>query len=120
MNRTTHPRTRLLVGPLLLALLVGLLLGAGPARADATPSSDVPSTGVARTSQVPLFAFYYVWFDAASWDRAKTDTPELGRYTSDDEAVMRQHIQWAKSAGIEGFIVSWKRHDGLTTAGCGC
>jgi hypothetical protein len=121
-----------LLGLLLLGLL-GLLLGAGPARADVTPSPAAPSpaapslaapslaapspaapspaapsNGVVRASQVPLLAFYYVWFDAASWDRAKTDTPQLGRYTSDDPAVMRQHIQWAKSAGIEGFIVSWK------------
>ena len=57
---------------------------------------------------MPLLAFYYVWFDASSWNRAKTDYPELGRYTSDDPAVMRRHIEWAKSAGIEGFIVSWK------------
>ena len=32
----------------------------------------------------------------------------LGRYSSDDRDVMRQHIAWAKRAGIDGFIVSWK------------
>jgi hypothetical protein len=57
---------------------------------------------------MPLLAFYYIWFDPASWDRAKIDYPQLGRYSSDDPRVMRQHIEWAKSAGIEGFIVSWK------------
>ena len=56
----------------------------------------------------PLFAYYYIWFNGTSWDRAKTDYPVLGRYSSDDRGVMRQHIAWAKRAGIDGFIVSWK------------
>jgi hypothetical protein len=55
-----------------------------------------------------MFAYYYIWFDPNSWKRAKSDLPALGPYSSDDEAVMRQHIQEAKSVGIEGFIVSWK------------
>lgn len=57
---------------------------------------------------VPILAYYYIWFDESSWNRAKTDYPLLGRYSSDDEAVMLQHIRWAKAAGIDGFIVSWK------------
>ncbi len=57
---------------------------------------------------VPLLAYYYIWFDPGSWDRAKVDYPQLGRYSSDDINVMRQHVQWAKAAGIRGFIVSWK------------
>ena len=53
-------------------------------------------------------AYYYIWFDPQSWDRAKSDYPLLGRYSSDDRSVMEQHIRWAKQAGITGFIVSWK------------
>ena len=56
----------------------------------------------------PLFAYYYIWFNTGSWNRAKTDYPLLGRYSSDDRDVMRQHVEWAKRAGIDGFIVSWK------------
>ena len=56
----------------------------------------------------PVYAYYYIWFDPSSWNRAKTDYPALGRYSSDERLVMRQHIRWAKAAGIEGFIVSWK------------
>lgn len=59
-------------------------------------------------SALPLFAYYYIWFDPSSWDRAKIDYPQLGDYSSDDPNVVRQHIEWAKSAGIQGFIVSWK------------
>jgi hypothetical protein len=57
---------------------------------------------------VPLFAYYYIWFTPASWNRAKIDYPLIGRYASDDPAVIREQIQEAKSAGIDGFIVSWK------------
>jgi hypothetical protein len=56
----------------------------------------------------PLFAYYYIWFNADSWNRAKTDYPLLGRYSSDERDVMRRHVHWAKQTGIDGFIVSWK------------
>ena len=62
----------------------------------------------AATRPDPLFAYYYIWFNAGSWNRAKTDYPLLGRYSSDDRGVMEQHVDWAKQAGIDGFIVSWK------------
>jgi len=62
---------------------------------------------------IPVLAYYYIWFDPQSWDRAKTDYPLLGRYSSSDIDVMRQHVQWAKAAGIHGFIVSWKSTDKL-------
>lgn len=57
---------------------------------------------------VPVMAYYYIWFDTQSWNRAKTDYPVLGRYSSDDRAILEQHVRWAKDAGIDGFIVSWK------------
>ena len=68
--------------------------------ATTTPASSPPGP--------PLFAYYYQWFTPKSWDRAKTDLPVLGAYSSDDPWVMRKHIQQAKAAGIAGFIVSWK------------
>ena len=55
-----------------------------------------------------LFAYYYTWFDPTSWDTGKLDLPLLGKYSSDDETVLRQHVLWAKSAGIDGFIVGWR------------
>ena len=55
-----------------------------------------------------ILAHYYIWFDATSWNRAKTDFPALGRYSSDEENTIRRHIEMAKEAGIDGFIVSWK------------
>ena len=62
---------------------------------------------------VPVLAYYYIWFEPDSWDRAKIDYPLLGRYSSDDADVMRQHVRWAKESGIDGFIVSWKSTEKL-------
>jgi hypothetical protein len=81
-----------------------------------SPTATILSPSITETlaptstpmETVPVLAYYYIWFDTQSWERAKTDYPLLGRYSSDDAEVMRQHVQWAKEAGIDGFIVSWK------------
>jgi len=96
---------------LLASMAVVLLAATGSATAVAgTPGVDQLSEPGARAASnpVPFLAYYYIWFDRTSWDRAKSDFPSLGRYSSDDPDVMRQHIRWAKAAGITGFIVSWK------------
>jgi hypothetical protein len=67
----------------------------------------------AASDPIPVLAYYYIWFDTRSWERAKTDYPLLGRYSSSNLEVMRQHVKWAKAAGIKGFIVSWKSTDKL-------
>jgi len=81
----------------LLAVLVLVLAGLFPASASS-----------AEGHRVPLLAYYYQWFEPSSWQRAKTDFPRLGHYSSDDASVIRTHVDWAKSAGIDGFVVSWK------------
>jgi hypothetical protein len=87
-----------------IAIALPLLAGASPANA---------AESSARAGEVPLFAYYYIWFNPTSWNRAKTDYPLLGRYSSDEREVMRQHIRWAKQSGINGFIVSWKSTETL-------
>lgn len=84
-----------------LLLLAVVFAGVSPAQAQ----QQVPE---AATSPIPTLAYYYIWYDTSSWNRAKMDYPLLGKYSSDDISVMRQQILWAKSAGINGFIVSWK------------
>jgi hypothetical protein len=71
------------------------------------------SQAAQRDGQVPLFAYYYIWYTPSSWDRAKSDYPLLGRYSSDERAVMRQHMREAKRSGIQGWFVSWKSTDPL-------
>jgi hypothetical protein len=99
---------------LLAAVLVGVL-GYLPSSAAAAGSSASPAPSAGTSSaparpgpSEPLFAFFYQWFDPSSWNRAKIDYPAIGRYSSDDRAVMREQIEQAKQAGIQGFIVSWK------------
>ena len=87
---------------LIAAMLLQAMCIAGAGRFIAAPPDPIP-----------VLAYYYIWFDADSWNRAKIDYPLLGRYSSDDADVMRQHIQWAKAAGIKGFIVSWKSTEKL-------
>ena len=72
------------------------------------PGSAAAAADRAAASPTPLLAYYYIWFTPTSWNRAKRDLPLLGGYSSDDTGVMRQHIRWAKSVGITGFLVSWK------------
>lgn len=111
------------IGFSLLLLIVGTFCNPKPSdlAMPATPyvfptasaSTNTPLPTITPGNHVPVLAYYYIWFDTQSWDRAKTDYPVLGRYSSDDADVMRQHIAWAKDAGIDGFIVSWKSTEKL-------
>lgn len=108
----------LLIG--LMAVLFGALsaCAAAPVQAqqlsqDQAVATVTPTGTASLTSPIPTLAYYYIWFDPSSWDRAKIDYPLLGRYSSDDRSVMLQQVKWAKAAGIEGFIVSWKSTDVL-------
>jgi len=87
--------------PLLVLALLLIAMVVQPVGADA--QSTEPSA-----TDPPVFAYYYIWFDATSWNRAKTDLPLAGKYSSDERSVMEEHVITAKAAGIDGFIVSWK------------
>ncbi len=91
------------------ALAAPAPVAATSAAADAVPAA----TAAVSPDAVPVLAYYYIWYDRSSWNRAKSDYPQLGRYSSDDAAVMEQHVAWAQEAGIQGFIVSWKWTDRL-------
>ncbi len=66
------------------------------------------SSSAAVRDPTPVYAHYYIWFNVSSWNRAKIDFPRMGRYSSDEPSVMRRHVELAKQAGIDGFLVSWK------------
>ena len=101
-SRTRRIRVLTLCG-VLAACGIGIAASAPAARA--APASRQAS---AASPATPLFAYYYIWFSRSSWSRAKKDLPLIGGYSSSDPAVLRHQIQQAKSAGIGGFIVSWK------------
>lgn len=55
-----------------------------------------------------VLAYYYVWYGKGGHEWSKSlYHPELGGYNSSDPSVIKQHILWARSSGIDGFIVSW-------------
>ncbi len=62
----------------------------------------------AATNRPLVLAYYYIWYREASWQRAKTDLPALGPYSSSDPSVIAQHVAWAMASGVDGLIVSWK------------
>lgn len=81
-------------------LLLLLLAGVALCKAD-EPKEKRTST--------PLFgAHYYPWYFPRKWTLEPVcDTPRLGHYDSGNRAVAKQHVQWAKQAGLDFFIVSW-------------
>ncbi|MEU7573692.1 hypothetical protein [Micromonospora sp. NPDC049240] len=104
-------RPRAAVG--LVLVLVAVAAASLPAgRAQAACARSGPAA-TPTSSPVPVLAYYYIWFNPSSWNRAKTDYPVLGRYSSDDQEIMRRHVRMAKAAGVTGFLVSWKHTEQL-------
>lgn len=83
---------------MLVALLSLLLQGAGSA--SAAPSAQ-------SMSQPLVLAFYYSWFDENTWTYDKLPDLPAEQYVSRDRSVMGRHIDQAKAAGIDGFLVAW-------------
>lgn len=54
-----------------------------------------------------VLAFYYTWFDEHSWGADKVPDVPAEPYVSRDRAAMARHIEQAKAAGIDAFVVSW-------------
>lgn len=68
-------------------------------------------------------AHYYPWYGApihdwrdGEWSLESPSTPVLGNYDSTNPAVIEQHIDWCRQAGVSWLNVSWwgeySRHDG--------
>ena len=105
--------------PLVLAIVGLSALGLAPSSSSSPPptaaaSGSPGSPGLA--THIPVLAYYYMWFNSASWTHAKTDVPVLGSYTSTSAAIIKQHVTWAKQAGLDAFIVSWKNTPSLNLA----
>jgi hypothetical protein len=100
---------------LLIVAGPGLLLAtvAPAVTASATPGAAASADSAVSNRPIPLLAYYYIWYNASSWNRGKLDYPLIGRYSSDDASVMREQVALARSAGISGFLVSWKNTPAL-------
>ena len=86
-----------------LALLLGLVLLSLWWRS--------PQAGAAPLEQEPgdplVLAFYYTWFDESTWSLDKVPDLPAQPYVSRDRGVMGRHIDQAKRAGIDAFLVAW-------------
>jgi hypothetical protein len=138
VTRPRHRRVRRVWFPKTLLTFVGLAAGLLATLAALgvpgalTPKASLPGSGTPplastlsrgssgtlapsayNSTPIPVYAYFYQWFQASSWDRAKQDLPLAGRYSSDDAHVLRDQVQQAKTAGIGGFLTSWKSTDTL-------
>ena len=104
-----------------MTLVLGLcvqLLGVGSAiPAVAAQSRAVGGVGGAESHALRgvaedgperlVLAFYYTWFDEKSWGADRVPDQPMAPYVSRDRGTMARHIDQAKSAGIDAFVVSW-------------
>ena len=72
------------------------------------------ATPAAEPSSHPLVgAYYYPWYEVDRWTREPvTHTPALGWYSSDDPKIAAAHVEQAREAGLDFFVVSWLSLDG--------
>ncbi len=117
--------------PLLLVALAPVLGAVAGAQEAPLDLHALAARAAVRYEHVPrkVLAFYYPWYGnpdgaggAGGWvhwsgvDRARqkiassTHWPALGPYDSHDPQVIRQHADWARRVGIDGWIVSWWGH----------
>jgi len=104
---------RILLTMLLLACIAILgLVAASRTRIEAAPLPVAKQSQAERPqpqgSGDPLvMAFYYTWFDENTWTYDKLSDLPTEPYASRDRAVMGRHIDQAKAAGIDAFLVAW-------------
>jgi len=102
----------IVVGALTLvsAIAFFLILALGKGKGEPAPTG-LPA--VAASLSVGAYYHTYDSKDSLFWQRYLREKlniqqpPQLGEYTCRDEAVIKQHLDWAKSAGIDFFAMSW-------------
>ncbi|TKX69224.1 CARDB domain-containing protein [Halorubrum sp. SP9] len=83
-----------------------------------TVGTEEVGTVVVRASKPAavreIGAHYYPWYGAplhdyndGEWAKESPSTPVLGNYNSVEPAVIEQHIDWCRRAGISWLNVSW-------------
>ncbi len=61
----------------------------------------------ARASGPLVLAFYYAWFDMATWDSGQLPDLPAQPYFSADASTIDRHVAQGQAAGIDGFVQSW-------------
>ena len=68
-----------------------------------------------ETTEVDVGVFYYVWYeegnDTRHWNDEPCDNvvdlPVLDYYSSQNESVIKNHLDWMKDIGLDFLIISW-------------
>jgi hypothetical protein len=84
-------------GALRALILVILALGPG----------FLPHEPVQAGGERLVLAFYYAWYDQATWSSGRVPDMPTEPYTSANPEVMARHIEQAKGAGIDAFVLNW-------------
>ena len=65
-----------------------------------------PRPATAQDQRLVL-AFYYTWYDTGQWTADKVPDLPVTPYNSRDRATIERHVDQARAAGIDAFVVSW-------------
>lgn len=97
-------RVRLLSSSLIAAAFFSLILVA-PSSHGMHPTKLFDTS---PTQKDLVLSYYYPWYNKGDWSRHDYDgSPTLGKYGTNKPGVARQHIEWAKRAGLDAFVISW-------------
>jgi hypothetical protein len=73
-----------------------------------TPTQSAsPTQKPAQGNGRPVLAFYYPWYNTATWSTSTMSDLPTTKYNSSDPATIQRQVSLAANAGITGFISSW-------------
>lgn len=109
------------------SLLEASTLARPPGRIHTAPQQAPPSAPQAAPEAAPnpapqafgagdrlVMAFYYSWFDENTWTYDRLSDLPSEQYVSRDRGLMGRHIDQAKAAGIDAFLLAWYGPSGGT------
>jgi hypothetical protein len=76
--------------------------------------SLLPAIPAAASSDAPVLAKYYAWFDENTWGSGKLTDQPAQPYRSADRATIERQVAQAQAAGIDGFQLNWWGPDNPT------
>ena len=73
---------------------------------------SVNSIGSGRLPRVPyeerkVGIAYTTWCQSGFWNQSVWTYPTLGKYLSDDRAIIRKHAEWLADAGVDFIWIDW-------------
>ena len=104
---SSHIVRRVLRASLLLACVLAVFGGL------ATAAQPTRAAGGYKAGGATL-AFYYVWYDASTFNLRTMSSLPSQAYNSGDDATISRQISQARAAGVDAFITSW---DGINPNG---